>query len=315
MRTVSTAPAPSRPVSAAYPGSLPRRMVGKPKIFPDVFMSLSSPAAGVLVQSVAPMVSMATRVAALLDTAGGYFSIDAPTDMTLDVATSVKAFVTATPAISLPMNPAATYSFGPANYTDDFNRANGPLGPLWQSKNESGTTGNIIVDGTIKSALPSATSGANATNQTVSVFVSPTTTDNMRCQFKTVSAPPAGYFAGVVARSDAGMNNYVVALAAGSAETAGLYTVVDNTFTKRVQFGTSVFAAGDLVILECVGNVYRVIRSRAGVESDVVSWTDSGSTQPRGSSFRYGGCYTVAIRGGGGGGYGQALDDFLLKDI
>lgn len=311
----STGRRPWRTVSVGVPGSVPFPQVSRPKIFPDVGMGMLAGAAVQLVARVSAPVLMPLKVSSLLDTTGGYFSMDAQAEMSVGVVVDTLVSAAADANVSMSMNVTASTVIGPANYTDNFNRADGPLSNGWITKMNTGTTGNAITNNTAMSAVPSATSGANATNQTVSIYPAPATTDSMRAFATSVTAPPAGYYAGIVARADIGMNNYMVALAAGSAETAGMYTVINNTFTKRASFAANVFAAGDIIIMQCVGSVYKVIRSRAGTESEIASWTDSGNIQPRGANYRYGGIYTVAIRSAFKTEYGQALDNFGLKDI
>lgn len=311
----STGRRPWRTVSVGVPGSVPFPQVSRPKLFPDVSMGMLTGAVVQLVARVSAPVLMPLKVSSLLDTTGGYFSIDVPAELPMNVSVDTLVSAADDVNVSMPMNATAATVIGPANYTDNFNRADGPLGNGWISKMNTGTTGNVIAGNTAMSAVPSATSGANATNQTVSIFPAPATTDNMRAYAASVTAPPAGYYAGIVARADIGMNNYMAVMAAGSAEMAGMYTVINNTFTKRASFAANVFAAGDIIVMQCVGSVYKVIRSRAGTESEIASWTDSGNIQPRGANYRYGGIYTVAIRGSFKTEYGQALDNFGLKDI
>ncbi|QOH59873.1 hypothetical protein [Rhodococcus rhodochrous] len=198
------------------------------------------------------------------------------------------------------------------DYRDDFNRT--ALGALWFDRLWTGTAPATIAANAVRAGTPTATSGINAQCQHSLIYTEPVATNDMAVEAVVVTTPASGYYVGVVARSDLAADNFVVLNAAGTAATAGIYSVVNGAFTRQVAVPTNAYVAGDTMILEAVGNEYTAKRRRAGVESVVASWTDTAGVTKVGPDYRHGGVYLVSVRNFLGTTYGPSLDNFAVYD-
>lgn len=253
----------------------------------------------------APVVSAASGAVSPVMT--GSVSVPAPVVSAHLVVSAIA--VTAMGSMSAPVAEAVTAE----SYADDFNRTD--LGALWVDRRYSGTTPPTITSNAVRAGTPSATSGANAQNQHALVYQQVLATDDFAAEAVTVTTPPSGYYLGVFLRSDAAGDNFVIVNAAGTASTAGLYTNIGGTFTKRLDIATSAFTAGDAIIVEAVGNLYTVKRRRSGTVTTIGSWTDTGNVFPVGPSNRYSGVYVVAVRNTFSTTYGPSADNFAAYDL
>lgn len=198
-------------------------------------------------------------------------------------------------------------------FFDDFERED--LGPLWSETRYTGTTPAEIVNGAVRAGTPSTYFGDNAQNQHALVYTEPVLSDDMGVEGVTVTTPPAGYYMAVFLRADLAGENFVIVNASGTAATAGIFTVVDRTFTKQEDVPTSAFVAGDAVMLEVSGNVYTVKRRRGEVVTEVAQWEDSAGIVNVGAGYRRGGVYVVSVRTFSSTTYGPQVDNFAVYDL
>ncbi|MCZ1070840.1 hypothetical protein [Rhodococcus sp. A5(2022)] len=303
---MSVAPRPQVPVSIAPAGTIPPRMIWKPRL--DVEMSMPLAASAELSPTMITVADaqIGTSVTFAVDAVGG------AVELTADIAMGVEASATAVPSsqVDVVMPTSAWVVQTLAGMSDNFNRADGSPGSNWLQRRITGTTNAVIASNAVQAGVPSTSSGDNATNQTALVFTPAVGVNNFASEATIVSTPASGYFAGVLVRSDAAMDNYVVGLAAGRDDTAGLWTSIAGTLTRRATFATDAFQAGDVMIVEASGTTYTVKRRRSGTVSTIVSWSDSAQVMPSGSSNRHGGLYVLSVRSTFQTNYGPKLDNW-----
>ena len=297
---------PRVPVTIVRAGAIPPRMIWMPRLFQDVDVELSLTTSLSPTMIVNAIAELSPDISVSIDAVGGAVQLTVPIDMQLDA--SAIASVISKAEMLMPTDAWVVQKI--AGMSDNFNRADGSPGSNWLQRRFSGTTNAVIAGNAVQAGVPSTASGADNTNQTVLVFSPAIGVDNFATEATILSVPAAGYFSGVVTRSDASMMNFVAAFAAGNSDTAGIYTCINGTFTRRVAFATDAFQGNDTMIVEAVGNVYTVKRRRSGTVTTVTSWTDSANVMPSGSAYRHGGMYVLAVRSTFETKYGPKLDNW-----
>lgn len=304
---------PQRPVSVALAGSVPPVPPWRPAFDLDAPFDFDVDLEVSLSMSVTVDVPITFDPIYVASATGG------SVEELVDVPMSFEVELDAVPgfAVDAPIGFEVDLDLVKASWllADNFNRADGAPGALWAQRRVTGTTDAVIAGNAIQAGVPSATSGANATNQTALVYTTAMNSDDFSSEAVVVSTPGAGYFAGVLVRSDLEMDNYVIAVAAGRDDSVGLWTCIDGTWTRRATFATNAFTAGDLMIVEAVSSTYRLKRSRSGTVSEIASWTDNGNLTKRGASYRHGGLYVVSVRSTFNTTYGPKLDDWAARPL
>lgn len=161
-----------------------------------------------------------------------------------------------------------------ALYADDFNRANGSLGANWTNGNGSPpqiTSNAAAMSGTTDGLYPSKYNSSVNTN---SYFVQAT------------CVSPSSVSSGILIRLPAsGWSIYVILFCGNASSAIGTAASASGgSYTNRTTGGPA-YANGDVLRIECVGNVYTAKKNG----TSTISWTDSGLLVPIAASNRTGG--------------------------
>lgn len=199
--------------------------------------------------------------------------------------------------------------------TDNFNRANGSPGSNYTSTFTSGQAGitPVISSNTLRAGT-TTTNNVN-TGQGLLRNDAETTTDDQIISARVVSAAN-GLLAGLIGR--AALDGSWGVLVSWNNATIGIQTRrngVGDAGTRATASG-NFLTTNDIVILEIIGNVFKVYRDRGGTVTTLLTWTDVGGTYyPGASTRRYAGVYLNSDRNiFGTQGWGTNLDDLRIRD-
>lgn len=199
--------------------------------------------------------------------------------------------------------------------TDNFNRADGPLGANWVTSALGDDT--TVVPRVVSNQFRApATLTNNQNNQCAAIYVGTScTTDDMAVR-ATMTAGENGLYMGPIVRANSTHTSDVMALITSAAGTTGIYSRINGTLTRRTTSATTAYAAGDVFELRAQGNVYTLIRNPGTGESTISTWTDSGNLFPVGPGQRQGGLYHNSDRNlFGTQNNAPPLDDFRMRDL
>lgn len=232
--------------------------------------------------------------------------------ITVPAAATGAGSAAVTPSVAVTVAAAAVGAgsavvFTGAQYSDDFDRANGPLGANWV------TLGSFapVIDGNKAQA---GTSGPSNTGTVYPArWAQPVATDTheVSCVVITpATAPNLQRGGGVFVRCDSA-GNRVEALVSDT--DAYIFTRIGGTLTQRATIPAAI-PSGTALRIRASGNVYSVYL--AGSSTPALTWTDTGGAISIGANNRYVGILTAGTENFSGTptGYGYAIDNWVGKD-
>ncbi len=201
------------------------------------------------------------------------------------------------------------------SHRDDFDRADGSLGPNWATKGY-GTADTSVVPVIAGGRFRSGDSAAGQSNQCAALYVAGHAHGDDHSVRAVAATAPNSLRSGIIVRAAQDFQHMVIAIVSTAFGSTGIWTVIDGAFKRRVTAQTNSIQAGETVEFVAQDNTYRLIRDPDNTAVVVASWTDSAAEYPPGVGRRHGGMFAESKADFfGDHTYGTEWDDFVLEDV